>query len=280
MSTLIMIPTFGFFALAVFYLARPPQRKDVAWFAVQHHLTLTSDNGGTVIDYLRRTRRWRFFGALGAISTFVTVSIINDRLIQNANPFVILFAGWFVGGLLPELSLRRSPDRGLRGAMLGERRPTSYTSLLSRRLIVIALVLFLAALANRVIATMNSEPFPQISLPRTLTLVGLSAVVAAAAMFGIRRIVRRPLPVQAPDRDQAENAIRIASITRVSAGWIVLQFIIDWYLIVGTQPVPPFGIIGAVLAICSFVGVILGWAFVPTRILGPETTGVTHAVPA
>ena len=77
-------------------------RRELGWFASQYGVAVTRDNGSSLLAYLARTRRWRVFGALGAISVSVSLMILC-RSNRSINLLAALFGGWFAGGILAEV---------------------------------------------------------------------------------------------------------------------------------------------------------------------------------
>jgi hypothetical protein len=293
MSKLLLIPSIGSWLAVIYvFVGSGPRRKDVAWFARQHRVELTSANGGHVVDYLRRTRRWRILGAIGSLSFGSAYYVIFGSPSSQFNLYVVLFGGWFAGGILAELPVGRRRVAGTRSAVLVERRPSEFVSLLAKRLLAIAIGTTVLTIGLRVTSqTLTSGPTSTerlsndvvsqlISTQAVVGLLVLSAAIAAAAGLGMHSVVFRPQTTMPPDLLAADTAVRTAAVTRIAAGWIVLQFIIAGTILAGTSNSEPLNWFSAFLVVVVLVGVLLGWAFVPTRILAPPQRAVVDATAA
>ena len=85
-------------------------RRELGWFATQYGVAVTHRSGSRLLAYLARTRRWRVFGALGAISVSVSLMILF-RSNQSINLLAALFGGWFAGGILAEVHVGKGSRR-------------------------------------------------------------------------------------------------------------------------------------------------------------------------
>jgi hypothetical protein len=229
---------------------RPVSRKEFAWFCFQQRITPTLANGPVVVDYLTRTRRWRLFGAVGSLSA-MTCWMFLFTTTHSPNLIVVLFAGWFAGGILAELPVGTRRTTGPRAASLVPRRPLAYVQTATRRFVLGSLVIF--ALAN----TRHVH----------IAAVATTLAVAAVAWWGISTVVHRPQPVLAPDLEEADTATRRAAVARICGGWIVLNSIGAYWAFGSGRSLTGMAVVLLVLVqLGSFVGVLTGWLWVPTRV--------------
>ncbi len=245
---------------------RPTSRRGVAWFAIQHRLTLTSDNGGLVIDYLARTQRWRFYGVSGALAATISWTILFPGR-HNFNLLAVLFGGWFLGAILAEAPVGRRRRPGPRTASLLHRSLYSYVQPVVRVTLFVTFTITAVALTLWV----ARRPVGDLRTPATSTRESIvtgsvvAALVAAASIGGIWAVVRRPQPAAHPDIIEADNAVRIAAVTRIAAGWIVIESLINLALLINKPSRGNEAQLITTLIVASLGIVIWGWAWIPTR---------------
>jgi hypothetical protein len=228
---------------------RPISRREFAWFCFQYGITPTASNGPLIVDYLTRTRRWRLFGAVGSLSV-MTCWMIVFKSNRSPNLIVVLFAGWFAGGILAELPVGTRRATGPRAASLVPRRPLSYVQAATQRFLLGSLALFLLA---------NARHLHVAAIATTLAVLVL-------AWWGISTVVRRPQPVLATDLEQADTATRRAAVARICGGSIVLISLCAlWASGSGRAPTGGSVVVYAVVFVGSLVGLLTGWLWVPTR---------------
>lgn len=184
----------------------PVDRARVRRFAVRQGLTVTADNGNSVIRYLATTRRWRggllwlaLLGfVLGAVATRhgVTLSVFDA------------FCGWFAGAVVAEWrvdALTRGPRAA---ALLRARRLTDYVG---PRVVCFVVLVWSAVAVLGVTAVVVSLGR---STGRTGAVVTLLACVLVATIICavVRRVLERPQPLVAVDLLDADQAIRGRSL--------------------------------------------------------------------
>lgn len=257
-----------FVVLVAYLLARSVYPSEVAWFCTQYRVGLTSANGGLILDYLARTRRWRFYGAMGSLSVATSWNALFGRSGLNLIP--VLFGGWFAGGILAELPVGRGRQAGRRAASLQPREVGDYVLPYVRGAVNASLALGILGVGLRGIAAIQvvdgSERAAKLIDLRALAgLVLLAAVVAALSLLAIRAVVRRPQPVATADVTDAHTATRRAAATRIGAGWAAIQFLVDAAILSRSAGPEPWNWVSGIAALFAIGGVLHAWAWVPSR---------------
>jgi hypothetical protein len=244
---------------------RRPSRVELGWFVTLHQVALTPRNGPVIVDHLARTRRWRAYGVVGSLGVAQGVGLASPE--ARVNGWVILFAGWFVGGILGEVPVGRRHGGGMRVASLQPRTLSMYLSP--------GVAGWLGGWAigtAGLLAVYGATASPR-GTGRVVGGVALLAVVAAVSLWSMLVIVRRPQPAAPPDVLAADDATRRAAVRRIAAGWGVLQcitaIVVGQWLSAGSghDVAARFGAAGCALGV---VGVLASWLIVPTRMSPPR----------
>lgn len=252
-----------FFVMAVVagaLVLRRPSRLEAGWFITLHQIALTNRNGPIIIDYLARTRRWRVYGVVGSISVAAGVEWASPS--THLNTVAVLFAGWFVGGILAEVPIGPRRVEGVRVASLERRTLSMYLSPGVARWLV-SWALGNAALLVAY-GAMDSPP----GTWRVGGGFGALAVLMLLSVWSMRVIVRRPQPAASVDVVAADDATRRAAVRRIAAGWGALQcmltILVARQLTAGSGGDPTF-LIGMTGEVVGVLGVVANWLVVPTR---------------
>lgn len=254
-------------AVAAGIALRSPSRVELGWFVTLHRVALTARNGTIIVDYLARTRRWRAYGVVGSVGVAQGISLASPA--THVNGWAILFAGWFVGGILAEVPVGRRHVGGLRVASLQPRTLSRYLSPG-----VTGWLLGWAVGTVGVLAVYGAAVSP-LGTRRVVGGAAVRAVVSMVSVWSMLVIVRRPQPAAPPDVVAADDATRRAAVRRIAAGWGVLQcieaIVVGQWLSSGPGDdlVADVGVAACVLGL---VGVLASWLIVPTRMSPPRDT--------
>lgn len=272
MSGVVSIVIVGVLVLMVAIVARGsrPERL-LAWFCFQYDIEPAGAARDRVLRYLRRTRRWRVAGAVGGIAVSSASRIWLG--IHELDLFTSLFGGWFVAGILAELTSDWPESVGRRAASLAPRRLADFLPPMARHVLTVAGITATAAVTFALgigtdTALLHRSAHP-LSRQQGITGAVVAISISVIAWLGILRTLRKPYPVDDPDLDAAEYAIRIASVVRVVAGWSVLLFLVAIRLARATAAVArsPWSWPPGIVWCAGLAGVVVAWAGVPTRVV-------------
>jgi len=253
---------------------RRPSRREVGWFVTLHQVPLTKRNGATIVDYLARTRRWRAYGVVASLG--VGQGIVFASPGTQLNGYVLLFAGWFVGGILAEVPVGPRRAGGVRVASLQPRTLSTYLSP--------GVAGWLVGWAVGTVGLLVVYGATESPLGTRRVVAGLAGLFALTllSVWSMLVIVRRPQPAAPPDVVAADDATRRAAIRRVAAGWGVLQCMasvaVGQWLSIGSES-NLIANIGVAAVYVGAVGVLATWLVVPTRLSPPLTAPNRIAVP-
>ncbi|MEU8261489.1 hypothetical protein AB0C02_12825 [Micromonospora sp. NPDC048999] len=215
-ETLVMTILFGGLPLVVAaaHAYGPISRARLETFAQKQRLDITAGNGDRVIAYLAITRRWRCAGAgLGCAIGFAW-GLPEGRFQIN---FLALFAGWFVGALVAELTLARVRRGTRRAASLVVRTSATYLVPLTRGMLPLAAIVLTAAM---IVVLMRRDPQ---SVPAAaMAWIAFGAGVISLVTLVRRQVVTRARPGAEPDVLAADDAIRTRSLHVLTSGGFVL----------------------------------------------------------
>jgi hypothetical protein len=263
-SFLLLIDSVVIAVVAAALALRRPSRLETGWFVTLHQIPLTKRNGPIVVDYLARTRRWRVYGVVGSVSVAGGVEYASSS--TDLNTFAVLFAGWFVGGVVAEVPLGARHVDGVRVASLERRTLSMYLSPGIARWIVCWALGTLGLLV--VYGLVASAPGTRVA-----SGVAVLAVLMLLSVSSMRAIVRRPQPAASSDVVAADDATRRAAVRRIAAGWGVLQcmvtIVVARWLTIGAGGDFTAQLAKAAQAV-GVVGVIASWLVVPTRLSPPR----------
>lgn len=201
-----VIPVLLAVALLVWAAVAPVSRARLERFARRQQLVITPANGNRVITYLATTRRWRSAGVLAALALAVawigySATVRSGEFTAEIN-VLHLVAGWFVGAVIAEARLARTPTGPVRHAALQPRDPSMYLPRYAQWLVPGALVVSVAVGLVTFAQTGTLDV-------RTAVVAQLAALVVAAAVWAVsRHVLVRPQPVLPPDELAADDAIR------------------------------------------------------------------------
>jgi hypothetical protein len=265
----LLVPVVAVAALLVHAMVAPVSRARVERFARRQQLLITPDNGDRVIRYLAVTRRWRVAGIVGAVALgviWITVSSIGRRPDQFGGEVNLLqlFAGWFVGALIAEARLHRTPVDQRRHASLQPRDVSMYVPAMSRLAVPVALAVSLAiGVLTLVLAALGRAPDGRLALIAQAAALAVAGLVAAVG----RHILTRPQPLLAPDQLAADDAIRSRSL-HVLAGAgtaLVLYAVISQLTAVASAlPSALAEVVAGAALVLVFAAPLLGW-WIATR---------------
>lgn len=249
--------------------SRPERQLD--WFCFQYDLELSDAGRERVLSYLGRTRMWRVVGAVGGIAaSMVPLYLWQSKLVDV---YTGLFGGWFVVGVLAELTSHGPTGDGRRTASLAPRTldqflPPSARVVLVGSGLVAAAALGIAAVRRSIDRFRHPVNNPPDGWTITLAAVVMASVLMVAAL-AVRRLLRKPYPVDDPDLDAAEYAIRTAAIVRIVAGCAVLLDVIAFRVAAATAVATrgSWAWVPGSIAIVAFAGIVIAWAGVPTRVV-------------
>ncbi|MFC7484873.1 hypothetical protein ACFQX7_39285 [Luedemannella flava] len=251
--------------LAIHYSYGPVTRFRVARFARRQNLTITPDNGGTVIRYLATTRRWRAAGIVVGYLASITISALHHGFTISS---IALFAGWFVGALAAEARVAHLRHGERRAASLTVRRPATYVGPVARAYLPVAAGLSaLVALATAIVAA-SGRP---VGL-EGLWLFLLAATVVVLVGLAGRVVLRRPQPAAAPDVIAADDAVRSRSLHALGAagGTLVLYCVMAQLAVLPTSGRAAEAIT-AINGLGVLVVPVLGYVLATLR--GPDRPG-------
>lgn len=262
-----------------------PERS-LAWFCFQYDVVRSPQTDERVLQYLRRTRRWRIAGAIiGVLLPYGSWMFWEMRL----DLYTGLFIGWFLAGVIAEArsDARQGADavgRERRTASLAPRRLREFLPpFASRVLLVSGAALLLAgttAIAPRAADGIRHAQQGLVSAESIGAASAVAICLTAIAALSLQRLVRKPYPVDDPELDVAEYAIRTAAVVRVAAGWAALLFVIAVRLgfAAAFSMRHPWSWGAHALWLASVIGVLVAWAGVPTRVV--RRTRVRLGAPA
>jgi hypothetical protein len=253
---------------------RQPSRREVGWFVTLHRVPLTRRNGPTIVDYLARTRRWRAYGVVGSLGVGQGVMFSSPG--TQLNGYVLLFAGWFVGGILAEVPVGR---RRVGGVQVASLQPRTLSMYLSPGVAGWLVGWAVGTVGLLVVYGATESP---LGTGRVVAALAGLAALTLLSVWSMLVIVRRPQPAAPPDIVAADDATRRAAIRRVAAGWGVVQCMVSvavgQWLSIGAESnlVANLGVAAVYL---GAVGVLATWLVVPTRLSPPQTATDRLAVP-
>lgn len=288
MSVNVGVLLVSFIAVAVLLvraLVAPVSRTRVERFARRQQLPITPDNGNRVIRYLAATRRWRTAGIIGAVALgiiWITVSNIGGRPGGFSGELNVLhlFAGWFVGALIAEARLSRTPSDQRRHASLQPRDVSMYLPAASRLAVPAALAVSLATgLLTLALVLLGRGADGRLALVAQAAALAVAGVVTAVG----RQILTRPQPVLAPDQLAADDAIRSRSLHALAGSGTALVLYAVISQLTAVAPALPdraaeFAVgVGLVLV---FMAPLLGWWLAIRPWTVRRDAGAAHPSPA
>lgn len=236
------------------------------WVVLQARAPRHLANDEAIIAYSHRVQAWRWFGVMGGAIGWVSWLAFAPNQ-RSANLTVALFIGWFAAGIIPELFVRHRSPAARRVASLEPRRPLRFVTPTARRWWIASVTTTAAALLLGLARSVGDSDYAD----RRVTTLCWLAVLTVVATAAVVRITTRPQPAGTDDDVVVDNTIRQAATTRAVAGWIVLQFTAAGYLV---PPMPPgaWSNVATLQLYLAGLGALAGWAWVPTRIWGRQTS--------
>jgi hypothetical protein len=202
--------------LVNFAAGGPVSRARLERFARRQRLVVTATNGNLLIAYLARVRRWRSAGLITGVVLTLVWSIQHDGVTLNA---LSMFAGWFAGALVAEVSQARVPSGPRRVAALQPRLPHAYVSRFSWALVPVTAGLSVAIAAGTAIEAGRGRMSPDWT---AWVWLGLALVVAVLVRLTQRHVLNRSQALDEPDVLAADDAIRSRSLHVLCGGGAAL----------------------------------------------------------
>lgn len=265
---ILVVPAIVVVVLLLRAAVAPVSRARLERFARRQQLVITPTNGNRVIAYLATTRRWRSAGVLAALALALTwvgyAATIRTGDFEAEINVLHLVAGWFVGAVIAEARLARSPGGPVRLAALQPREASMYLPRYAQWLVPVALAASVAlGLITVAVAAAGKEPDV-----RTAGIAQVAAFVVAGVVWAVSRLVlARPQPVLPPDELAADDAIRSRSL-HVLAGSgtaLVLYAVISQLVALGEAlSGAAVAVTGGAAFVLIFAAPLLGW-LVATR---------------
>ncbi|MFC4334942.1 hypothetical protein [Salininema proteolyticum] len=214
----------------------PVERRRVEKFAERQDLVITPENGGLVIGYLARIRRWRAIGLAVGVWAAITGGFLSTDGYEA--PVVVgAFAGWLCGAVGAELVASHSPAGARRRAELDRRGITDY---IPAHHIAYTGIVGCFAVATYFLSTTwtlgSGLPFAEGFL---LPVLGL--VLWATALH---RILRRPSLAETSDQVAADHAVRGYSLKVINSLTFALMCL-EWSANVDVGFIMLAGLLGA-----------------------------------
>src|SRR5215510_845671 len=202
--------------LVNFAAGEPVSRVRLERFARRQRLVVTAANGNRVIAYLARVRRWRSAGVIAGIVATLVWSLQHSSFTLNT---LSMFAGWFAGALVAEVSQARVPIGPRRVTALQPRLPRDYVSRFSWALVPVTAGLSVAIGAVTAVEAWRGLMNPDWTAGLWL---GFALVVAVLVRLTQRHVLNRPQPLDEPDVLAADDAIRSRSLHVLCGGGAAL----------------------------------------------------------
>jgi hypothetical protein len=183
------------------------------------------------------------------------------------NTYAVLFAGWFVGGILAEVPVGPRRVGGVRVASLDHRTLSMFLSpgvahwLIGSAVGAVGLLVLYGATAT------------PLATRRLVGGLAVLAVLMLLSVWSMHVIVRRPQPAAPPDVMAADDATRRAAVRRIAAGWGVLQCMVTVVVAQWLTTGPGSDVtaqVGRVAQVVGVLGVAASWLVVPTRMSPPR----------
>ncbi len=248
--------------------SRPERQLD--WFCYQYEVAPVGAARDCILAYLRRTRAWRVAGATFGIGLTTVLRMTGT---ETVDLYTGLFAGWFAAGLVAELAPGRRRRGERRVASLAPRTVDRFLPPVARTVLTTSLLGAALAVVFAVAARTMDPLGHRVKAPppwSAIVLGGATAIlVSLIAALGLHRLLHKPYPVDDSQLDAAEYAIRTAAVVRVVAGWAALLCIVTFRLSLATLDGTraPWSWAPGVLCVAGFVGIVIAWAWVPTRVV-------------
>lgn len=210
--------------LLVHAMTAPVSRARLERFARRQQLQITPDNGDRVIRYLAVTRRWRAGGVLVAVALgvlWVTIANLGGStdLFSGDINFLQLFAGWFIGAIMAEARLSRTPADQRRHASLRPRDPSMYLPAVTRLAVPAVLAVSMAiGLLTVVLALLDRAPDAALAVTAQAAALIVAVVVATVG----RHILTRPQPLLPANQLAADDAVRSRSLHALAGSGVAL----------------------------------------------------------
>ncbi len=213
-------------AIAVVVLAMVmlgwPSERHLVLFGERYEVPVTDTNQRILGFAVWWSRLWRFLGALAAFGALALAGVWTE---VDVHPLLTVGLGYGLGAAVGELT-RARPRVSAPRAALSPRGLTSYVRPLVAGLLVvvtvgaaIATVAFLVLLRS---ADAAERRLVGTSGPVVAFLGAAAVVVAGAAVAFAVLLARRPQPVDLPEREAVQHAIRSASILSLLGGALLL----------------------------------------------------------
>ncbi|MGI9029528.1 MAG: hypothetical protein ACR2HP_06020 [Ilumatobacteraceae bacterium] len=242
---------------------RLPELGSTGWVALQAGLPDSLENDPALLRYARRVRWWRIGGVLAGWWALPAVWVaVTERPLPSTplGGFQYAIAGWFVGGLVHDLFVRNRPSAEVRVAPLTPRSPLRYVTATARRWLLASYAL------TGVAATLAIAIGDPLSWRHDGLLTAATLVLLSVGAFAVRRIAARPHPAADSGDVQVDEAIRAVATTRTVSAWTALQFTLAPSFLPSPLRAGWWFEPTTVVAWLAFVGVLVAWAWVPTRL--------------
>ncbi|HEY6532603.1 MAG TPA: hypothetical protein VIY72_09875 [Acidimicrobiales bacterium] len=198
-------------------------RRSAAFWASERGLTLTIENEPMVTGYLRTAGLLRRIGVVaGLVLPVLFAWALGLRPGSGWFGPGWIFAGYLVGALYAEVSLRRPAGRR---ASATPRRLADYLrpSLLIGQWVLAGLVV---AAATAALVTPGAGERLGMTLAPVVVVAALGLVSAPLLVMTERWLVRRPQPVVSPSQLAADDAIRSQSVQSIAASGMAAQVLL------------------------------------------------------
>jgi len=198
---------------------RFPGEADVRRWAGAYGVVLNEANRPHIVEYLRRSRRFRATG--GCLCWLLSgLPVLLERLAPYGTGSLLL-AGYFGGAALAEATLAwPRPEEGRRRALLTPRRVGDYLASWVRPVLWSAAVLVpLLAVLYALVLDGRAPPEGRATVGELWRGAAVVVVVALVSELAQRLVVARAQPASSPDLVAADDACRAASVsTAAGAG--------------------------------------------------------------
>jgi hypothetical protein len=225
----------GYVVLPLSYIVirgfRRPSEEFTQRWARTFGVEVTEANRPLIYTYLLRTKRIRTTGALAGLVPSATYTAISQTG-SSLDPLILAVVGYLLGAVVAEaMAIPRPPSAGTPTASLLPRLLNAY--LPGYALAALRLVPLISLGLVPVYVVLQEHPY----LPLQMGMVGFtlisvaSVVVAAAAEWTMRKVLRRPQPAHPKDVVMADDALRSASIHALAGSAIALAVLLVGYQI-------------------------------------------------
>lgn len=211
---------------------RPSEEFTQRW-AKTFGVEVTEANRPVIYTYLLRTKRIRTTGALAGLVFSVTWTALTQTGSSLApNPLILAVVGYLLGAVVAEaIAIPRLPRAGTPTASLLPRLLNAY--LPGYAVATLRLVPLVSLGLVPVFVVLQERPYLPVQMGVVgFTLISLASVmVATAAEWTMRKVLRRPQPAHQKDVVMADDALRSASIHALAGSAIALTVLLVGYQI-------------------------------------------------